>query len=409
MPQTGTSVPVVKQGLREQPAAGGHKTWDGPWWAGGERPYPLAGLVLPVVVIGLIQVVGTTFAAEHQNLRPLGVIGNGLLVAAALTLLLRRRDPDLALGLCLAAVLTYWLADYPQGPIFISLGFVYVNALKRGRRRVAWIAAGVAYLGLIGGPYLIGDRPEATLGGSLAAAAWLIAGTAGIEMMRSRREQAAVAARHQREEERRRASDERLSIARDLHDVLAHNISLINVQAGVALHLMDERPEQARVALTAIKEASHGALEEVRGVLGALRQEGEEVPRSPASTLERLDELATSMAAADIELRHERTGNVRPLPANVDLAAFRIVQEALTNVARHSGAKHAAVSILYGERELELEVTDDGTGVAGTSGGGNGIPGMRERAVALGGELLAGRRPTGGFRVWARLPLGPSS
>ena len=396
--------------MREQPAAEGHRSHGyGPWWAGGERPYPLAGLVLPVVVIGFIQVVGTTFAAEHQNLRPLGVIGYGLLVAAALTLLLKRRDPDLALGLCLAVVLTYWLADYPQGPIFISLGFAYVYALKRGRRGVTWIAAGVAYLGLIGGPYLIGDRPEATLGGSLAAAAWLIAGTAGIEMMRSRREQATVAARHRREEERRRASDERLSIARELHDVLAHNISLINVQAGVALHLMDERPEQARVALTAIKEASHGALEEVRGVLGALRQEGEEVPRSPASTLERLDELATSMAAADIKLRHQRTEDVRPLPANVDLAAFRIVQEALTNVARHSGAKHATVTILYGERELELEVTDDGTGVTGTSGGGNGIPGMRERAVALGGELRADGRPEGGFRVWARLPLGASS
>ena len=373
---------------------------------GTERETPHPARFLLVAIIGAVQVVGTTIAADHQALvRPLNAIGYGLLASAALALLVRRTNPEAALGLALAATLAYWLADYPEGPIFIALGFAYVNALKRGRRRAAWIAAGVGYLGFIVGPYLIGDRAHPTLGASLAAAAWLVAGTAAIEMMRTRREQANAAARHHREETRRQASEERLGIARDLHDVLAHNISLINVQAGVALHLMDDRPEQARVALTAIKEASHGALEEVRGVLGALRQEGEEVPRSPASTLERLDDLVTSMAAAGIELRHQRSGDVRPLPANVDLAAFRIVQEALTNVARHSGAAHATVKILYGPHDLEIEITDDGGSLPGTSGGGNGIPGMRERAAALEGRLEAGPRPEGGFRVWARLPV----
>jgi len=370
-----------------------------------ETPHPARFLL--VAIIGAVQVVGTTIAADHQNLvRQLDAIGYGLLISAALALLLKRGNPEAALGLSLAATLAYWLANYPEGPIFIALGFAYVNALKRGKRRSAWMVAGVGYLGFIVGPYLIGNRAQPTLGASLAAAAWLVAGTASIEMMRTRREQANAASQHRREETRRQASEERLSIARDLHDVLAHNISLINVQAGVALHLMDDRPEQARVALTAIKEASHGALEEVRGVLGALRQEGEEVPRSPASTLERLDDLVTSMAAAGIELRHQRSGDVRPLPANVDLAAFRIVQEALTNVARHSGAEHATVTILYGPHDLEIEITDDGGDAPGTSGGGNGIPGMRERAAALEGRLEAGPRPEGGFRVWARLPVG---
>ncbi|MDQ5814953.1 MAG: histidine kinase [Actinomycetota bacterium] len=399
----------MKQGLRQHPAASGQRNWGGPWWMGEgtERETPHPARFLLVAIIGAVQVVGTTIAADHQNLvRQLDAIGYGLLISAALALLLKRGNPEAALVLSLAATLAYWLANYPEGPIFIALGFAYVNALKRGKRRSAWIAAGVGYLGFIVGPYLIGDRAEPTLGASLAAAAWLVAGTAGIEMMRTRREQANAAAQHRREETRRQASEERLSIARDLHDVLAHNISLINVQAGVALHLMDERPEQARVALTAIKEASHVALEEVRGVLGALRQEGEEVPRSPASTLERLDDLVTSMAAAGIALRHQRSGDVRPLPANVDLAAFRIVQEALTNVARHSGAEHATVTILYGPHDLEIEITDDGGGVPGAAGGGNGIPGMRERAVALEGRLEAGPRPEGGFRVWARLPVG---
>jgi signal transduction histidine kinase len=193
-----------------------------------------------------------------------------------------------------------------------------------------------------------------------------------------------------------------------LHDVLAHNISLISVQAGVALHLMEERPEQARTALSAIREASKEALTEMRSVLGVLRQVDEEAPRAPSAGLSRLDSLIEGAEAAGLQVRTDIEGTPRPLPAAVDLAAFRIIQEALTNVARHAGQAATEVRIRYGERDLILQVDDDGRGggpLMLSGGRGTGVAGMRERATALGGELQAGPRPGGGFRVWARLPL----
>jgi signal transduction histidine kinase len=210
---------------------------------------------------------------------------------------------------------------------------------------------------------------------------------------------------HNRERSRRERS--LLRIARELHDVLAHNISLINVQAGVALHLIDERPEQARGALSAIKDASKEALGELRSVLDVLRQTDERPPRSPTAGLARLDELVSRATAAGLEVRTEVDGSPRPLAAGVDLAAFRIVQEALTNVARHAGPATAIVRLAYGERELTLQVDDDGRGrpADATPAGGSGIAGMRERAIALAGTLDAAARPGGGFQVRARLPL----
>ena len=209
------------------------------------------------------------------------------------------------------------------------------------------------------------------------------------------------------EESRRRASEERLRIARELHDALGHHISLINVQAGVALHLMDERPEQARTALSAIKQASKEALTELRSVLDVLRQVDEQAPRTPTPTLARLEELISQSVAAGLDVRAETQGEVRPLPFGVDVAAYRIVQEALTNVARHAGPAAATVRIAYGERDVTVQVEDDGRGPPshGSSGSGKGLLGMRERVATLGGELEAGPRPDGGFRVRARLPL----
>ncbi|MDQ6775100.1 MAG: histidine kinase [Actinomycetota bacterium] len=188
---------------------------------------------------------------------------------------------------------------------------------------------------------------------------------------------------------------------------------MINVQSGVALHLVDEQPEQARIALAAINEASAEALREVRSVLRVLRGSGEQPPRTPTAGLARLDELVSRAMTAGVLVSLKLHGEERPLPASIDLAAFRIVQESLTNIVRHAKAGGATVELTYGQGELTIQIDDDGLGTAapagvatdGGTGTGNGIAGMRERASALGGELDAGPSATGGFRVRARLPL----
>jgi signal transduction histidine kinase/nucleoside-diphosphate-sugar epimerase len=216
---------------------------------------------------------------------------------------------------------------------------------------------------------------------------------------------------NRQEELRRRAGEERMRIARDLHDVVAHNISVINVQANTALHLMDRQPDRARTALTTINEVSRQALAELRSVLGVLRDVDESEPRAPAPGLARLDDLADTAAAAGLAVRIEERGQRAPLPADVDLAAYRIVQEALTNSVRHSGGTNATIRIAYRKDALGIEVDDDGARrppgrpAGQAQGTGSGIAGMTERAAALGGTLQAGPWPGGGFAVRAWLPL----
>jgi signal transduction histidine kinase len=203
-----------------------------------------------------------------------------------------------------------------------------------------------------------------------------------------------------------------MKMARDLHDVVAHNISVINVQANTALHLMDRQPERARLALTTINEVSKQALVELRSVLGVLRDVDESAPRSPSPGLAHLGDLVDSAAAAGLIVHVEPSDGPVALPADVDLAAYRIIQEALTNSARHSGGSSATVRISQRNGGLLVEVTDNGKGRTGGSGSGagsgHGIAGMTERAKVLGGTLHAGPRPGGGFGVRAWLPVDRS-
>jgi signal transduction histidine kinase len=364
------------------------------------------GLLLPLAVAA-VQVIGTYFAGLRQSERAdLDAVGVLLLALGPAALVLRRRHPAAVLGFVLAATLGYLLLDYPRGPIFLALIISFVTAVMSGHRVAAITSLVVGYLSFLWLPSLVGTEPPPTLGHALALGAWLLVLLTVSEIARSRRERGLELGRRRAEEARRRASEERLRIARELHDVLAHNISLINVQAGVALHLMDERPEQARTALTAIKGASNEALGELRSVLDILRAGHEAPPRSPISGLARLDDLVAKTEAAGLQVTTRIDGTRSPLPPRVDLAAFRIVQEALTNVARHAGDARATIRIGYGERDLTVQVDDDGRGPSPeTSSGGKGIPGMRERATALDGELEAGPRREGGYRVRARLPL----
>ncbi len=360
------------------------------------------------VMVGVPQILFTYVAAQHNSgRRGLDAVAFALLAAGPIALAWRRRSPAATLAVNLAATEAYYLLGYEWGPVFLSLAVAFWTTLSAGRRRTAWLFAGAGYSSYFALALLVGSEPRPSLANAVGVGAWLLVVLVVAEVARTRREQAAEIMRTREEEARRRSSEERLRIARELHDVVAHNISLINVQASTALHLIDERPEQARSALAAIKQASKETLGELRSVLDILRQSDEAPPRAPAPSLTRLDDLVAKVRAAGVEVLTKVEGDARPLPAPVELAAFRIVQEALTNVQRHAGGASATVRVRYGDRDLTVEVDDDGRGASsnGASGGGNGIPGMRERAAALGGELEAGPRAGGGFRVLARLPL----
>jgi signal transduction histidine kinase len=371
-------------------------------------------LVDGALAVGLAAFVllGSYFASHGQPARrpfDVGLIALVLLVTGALAA--RRRHPVAVLEVVFGAALVYFWLGYANGPIWLALIIAYVTAVFLGHRLAAGITAAAGFVIFPWLDYLVRDGRAPSPTALAGLAAWLLVLLGGAEIVRVRRERVVEAARIKEEEALRRASEERLRIARDLHDALGHHLSLINVQSGVALHLNEDIPEQARTSLTAIKQASKEALTELRSVLDILRQEGEPAPRSPTSTLARLDDLVSQAAAAGLEVRMVTEGQVRPLPFGVDVAAFRIVQEALTNVTRHAGEASATVRVSYGERELSLQIDDDGRGPTrdGAGGTGKGIMGMRERVGALGGELEAGPRPEGGFRVQARLPLDGSA
>jgi signal transduction histidine kinase len=219
-------------------------------------------------------------------------------------------------------------------------------------------------------------------------------------------ERAMDAERTREETARRRAVEERLRIARELHDSLTHSISVVKMQAGVAIHLARKRGEPVPDALLAIQEASADAARELRSTLGALRRDDAPAPgHGPASGLDRLDELVARARAAGLPATVQVAGTPRPLPVEVDRAAYRIVQESLTNVSRHAGPASAAIRLAYGQRTLTVRVEDDGCADPDTAPvPGHGLIGMRERVVALGGRLRAQPRPDGGFTVDAELP-----
>lgn len=333
-----------------------------------------------------------------------------LLLLGPALLVVRHRHPVAVVYGVSAVTLVYLGAGYPYGPVFVSLAVACFAAVVSGHRRAAWGAVALLWTGhLLIGHWLYrwlpptGDGP-APWTQELGITAWILAVLAVFELVRVRREQWSRERLERAAAARRRADEERLRIARELHDVLAHSISVINVQAGVGLALLDTDPEQARTALTTIRAASKEALGEVRLVLDTLRAPGA-APRAPAPGLDRLPELLDQAAAAGLTVTAAAEGRPQTLPPGADLAAFRILQEALTNVVRHSGSRTARIRLAWRTDGLELRVDDDGPATGNPGGGsGNGLAGMRERAAALGGTIEAGPRPDGGFRVIARLP-----
>ncbi|KAA0930266.1 sensor histidine kinase [Streptomyces apricus] len=251
------------------------------------------------------------------------------------------------------------------------------------------------------------------------AASPLVAGLLGHSVRNRRAYLAAVEERARRAEKsreseaRRRVAEERVRIARELHDLVAHQITLANAQATVAAHLFDVRPEQTRKSLGELVATTADALDDLRATVGLLRQSGDAAaPAEPTPGLSRLPTLVDSFRRAGLEVSVHEEGTARPLPPGVDLTAYRIVQEALTNVTKHAGTRSARVRLAWGRDRVTVTVADDGGG-AGTAAApdrppGYGLIGMRERATAVGGRLSAGGRPEGGFLVRAELPLPPA-
>ncbi|WBC10845.1 sensor histidine kinase [Micromonospora sp. WMMA1947] len=352
-----------------------------------------------VTLLGLVvQAEGIDTTAEFVALL--------VVLASSAALYLRRRQP-VGVGLvALAAVAAYGALLHRPGPIMLVFVVALYTVVDEGYLAVA---VGLGLASVVS--FAVADSYTRTgaggNGATLLHAGWLVAVIVGVT--RNRRAylaevQARVLAAEQRKEEeaRHRATEERLRIARELHDLLGHHLSLISVQASAALHRPD--PDRSAEALAVIKQTSRETLRELRAALGVLRQEGTS-PSRPAPGLERLDELVTAAGRCGLTVRTEVT-ETGPFPPEVDLSAYRIVQEALTNVSRHAGARTAVVRVVPDGDEVLVEVADDGAGPTGPPG--NGILGMEERARALGGSLTTGPGPDGGFLVRARLPLRPA-
>ena len=385
--------------------------------------------VLLALFITVMQVQGVLVRGPGIGERPisdLSGLGVILLVVPGLALAVRRRWP---VPVFLTAALTsivYYLLDFSDGPgwlaLFVSL--YTLTAYGDGRRSVRYATVGIAVLAVV---WLVAARdvepPEAIGWVFFRIGASVMSAALG-ESVRARRVIAAdatvraeLAERTREEEARARVADERVRIAREVHDTVAHAIAIVNVQAGVTAHVLDKRPERARETLTAIEQTSSRALEEMRTILGVLRADDD--ARAPMPGLVDVDELLERARDAGLDIKREdNSPPATALPSAVAAAAYRIVQESITNVIRHVGPTRVTVGVDYGREFLEVSVTDEGRrdgspDVAGAGSvrahPGRGIRGMRERCELLGGRLVAGPLPDAGFEVRARLPLAPGT
>ncbi|MBW4094448.1 MAG: sensor histidine kinase [Acidobacteria bacterium] len=356
-----------------------------------------------VAVTALIQVMGTHFMASHQNFgKPLGIWGNLLLLLGPAALGLRRRAPRLMLPAVLAVTLSYLALGYPPGPVFLAMAMAIVLTAAAGNRGLAWgtTVLGIGFFVLISwvnGYETWGIR-------ATAGSAWLLVLVMIGEGIRLRSERVAERRRQHQAAEKTARDEYRLTLARDIHDVVAHSLSTINVQASVALHLGTSDPAAYKPALEAIKAASKDSLAEVRSLLGVLRQDA---PLEPGVTanLARLAELVATVRNSGLQVTMDNRAPAG-LPEELQEVVFRIVQEALTNVVRHAQATQANVLLAPadGISALMVQIDDDGVGSPELVVAGNGIRGMRERLAGVGGSLeLLPRHP--GLRVSARVPL----
>ncbi len=366
---------------------------------------------LPAVVLILVALAAT--AAGDSGWHAPRAAGAAWTTLSCVPLVFRSRWPLPVVLLTLAIDLT-GMAVAPDHALAPAASLVALYTLAtHSSRRTSWIV-GVTSSVAITGVYAATHHEPLLVGTGLLRFDFAIAATALGDAVRSRRRHLAQvearaehAERTREEEARRRVTEERVRIARDLHDVVTHHIALVNAQAGVAHHLMRTDPERAYEALAHIKDNSRAALDELRATVGLLRQP-DDAPdsRTPAPGLADLDALISSMRTGGLPVTLMCTGALRPLAAAIELTAYRIIQESLTNTHKHAGAAHAVVALDYGATALRVTITDDGgPHTVKGPGTGHGLIGMRERATAIGGTVTAGPCAEGGFRVFAELPL----
>ncbi|MEU6829829.1 sensor histidine kinase [Nocardia beijingensis] len=376
--------------------------------------------VLLALFVTVIQVQSAAIPVPLEpDYTPVSGFGYVLLIVSGLAVAARREQPVAVFGVTALSSLIYFGLGFPDRLSYLGL-FVALYTLAAygdGRRTLMIAGAGIAVLA-VGWLIAAADiKPLVAIGWVFFRIGASVISTILGESVRSRRviaadaqERAELAERSRDEEARARVDAERLRIAREVHDTVAHAIAIINVQSGVTAHVLDKRPEQAREALRTIEQTSSRALREMRAILGVLR-DGDE--REPYPGLGQIDELVGKARDAGLDIAFEQTAPVTPLPSAVGSAAYRIVQESITNVIRHVGPTRVTVALEPGIEAVRIRVVDEGrrdatpmrTDSSPTTG--RGIAGMRERCRLLGGELDATPRPEGGFEVTARLPLTP--
>ena len=396
----------------------------------------LAQDALLALFITVMQVQGTVTRepVEEAAVRPLTDLGNlgyVLLIVSGLVVAVRRRWPVPVFLVTALASLVYYGLDFPDGPGWLGLfvALYTLTAYGDGRRSLVRAGVGITVLTIVWLVTAADVEPRAAIGWVFFRIGASVMSAALGESVRTRRfiaaeahERAELAERTREEEARARVDAERLRIAREVHDTVAHAIAIINVQSGVTAHVLDKRPERARETLVAIEQTSSQALQEMRTILGVLR-DGDD-GRVPHPGLGQIDELVTRARDAGLDIKLEGMSPATALPSAVDSAAYRILQESITNVIRHVGPTRVTVRMDYGVDLLEIRVTDEGgpddpgdgrageRRRAGRPGAsirpGRGILGMRERCELLGGKLDARPVPGGGFEVTARLPLAPT-
>ncbi|WP_328942228.1 sensor histidine kinase [Streptomyces sp. NBC_00250] len=388
---------------------------------GGGRLSPRAADALVAGVVLVVVAVWTLVSAQYASEPAVRtVLGWALILVGCGALYFRRRQPVAVAVVTLLACVVYYPLSAQDGPLMIAFALALYTTAAEGRfsasvalAAVTLLAVGLGEIRQRPGHRQIDDTSLVMLAG------WLVSLVAVGRAQRTRiaylhevEQRALAAEREQEARARQSATEERLRIAREVHDVLGHSISLINVQSGAALHHLGKGPAPeaglvtATEALEAVKATSKDALRELRATLGVLRRADEPTPTAPSSSgLALLGDLVARARSAGLDVRTDVTGTPVPLPPPVDLAAYRIVQESLTNITRHAGARTVHITLDWGADAVRLRIADDGEGAPEGRPLGSGIRGMAERARAYGGELTAENGADGGFLVDARLPL----